>query len=258
MALKTTRWIGLSFSALLAAQHFQHVPGDRLALAVGVGGEDHAVGVLHGAGDVGEALGGLGRRPPIAWRNRRRVDRAVLGRQVADMAEGGQDLVVLAEVLVDRLGLGRRFDDDDSVHERGVLQAQGPEFEDKILRWKGRPTGPPAQARSLSFRARTWAAPPALSNEGLRGAPFRPCGAGRCLRAASAVYKGARRADDRCKMGGAHERRGEASSRVGHGRRVSGLAVHFCPGLRAGSRRGGVLQGSQRLGLHRLRAGRGL
>ncbi len=35
------------------------------------------------------------------------------GGQVADMPEGGQDLVALAEILVDRLGLGGRLDDDD-------------------------------------------------------------------------------------------------------------------------------------------------
>ncbi len=35
-----------------------------------------------------------------------RIDGSVLGRQVADMAERGQDLVVLAEILVDRLRLG--------------------------------------------------------------------------------------------------------------------------------------------------------
>ena len=95
-------------------QRLQHVPGDRLALAVGVGGEDQLVGAL---------------APP--WRSRERasaprpsisqimlevvvgIDRAVLGRQVADVAEGGQDLVAAAEILVDRLGLGGRFDDDD-------------------------------------------------------------------------------------------------------------------------------------------------
>src|SRR3546814_6835925 len=39
-----------------------------------------------------------------------RVDRALLGHQVADVAVRRQDGEVLAQVLVDRLGLGRRFD----------------------------------------------------------------------------------------------------------------------------------------------------
>src|SRR5262249_23668494 len=41
------------------------------------------------------------------------VDRAVLGRQVAHMAERGQHLIAPAEVLVDGLGLGGGLDDDD-------------------------------------------------------------------------------------------------------------------------------------------------
>ena len=56
---------------VLGLQHLQDVPGDRLALAVGVGGEDHAVGALHRRGDVGKALLRLRRRPPSPWRNRR-------------------------------------------------------------------------------------------------------------------------------------------------------------------------------------------
>ena len=44
------------------------------------------------------------------------LDRAVLGGQVADMAIGGEHLIAGPEILVDGLGLGRRFDDDD-VHE---------------------------------------------------------------------------------------------------------------------------------------------
>jgi hypothetical protein len=46
-----------------------------------------------------------------------RVDRTVLGGQIADMPEGGQDLIILAEIFIDRLGLRRRLDDDD-FHER--------------------------------------------------------------------------------------------------------------------------------------------
>src|SRR3546814_20187064 len=37
-------------------QRLQHMPGNRLALAVGVGGEDQGVGVLEGPGDVGDGF----------------------------------------------------------------------------------------------------------------------------------------------------------------------------------------------------------
>src|SRR5690606_22626225 len=42
-----------------------------------------------------------------------------LGDQVADMAVRGQDGEVLAQVLVDRLGLGRRFDDEEVLGHGG-------------------------------------------------------------------------------------------------------------------------------------------
>ena len=116
MALKTTRSTLASLIARRLVQHLQHVPADRLALAVGVGGEDHAVG----------ALGRLRRYRRCAWRRAVdvprhleifvRLHRAVLGRQVADMAVRGQDHIVRAEVTVDGPGLGRTFDDDDVLH----------------------------------------------------------------------------------------------------------------------------------------------
>ena len=45
---------------LLAVQDLQQVPADRLALAVGVGGQDQGVGALERVGDVVQPLGGLG------------------------------------------------------------------------------------------------------------------------------------------------------------------------------------------------------
>ena len=58
------------------------------------------------------------------------LDRAVLGRQIADVAEGRDHLVAGAQVLVDGLGLGGRFDDDD-VHLRTFrlgAARQGPQW----------------------------------------------------------------------------------------------------------------------------------
>jgi len=89
------------------------MPGDGLALAVRVGGEDQLVGTLHGLGDLGDVLGA----PALDFPNHLEVgfgiDRAVLRGQVADMPEGGQDVVVRPQIFVDRLRLGRRLDDDD-------------------------------------------------------------------------------------------------------------------------------------------------
>ena len=106
----------LALERALLLQHLQHVPGDRLALAIRVGGEDQLVGALDGLGDVVEALLRLGVDLPDHVEIVVRIDRAVLGRQVADMAERGQHLVAGPEIFVDRLGLGGRLDNDD-VHE---------------------------------------------------------------------------------------------------------------------------------------------
>ena len=107
-------------------QHLQHVPADGLSLAVGVGGQDDAVGALGRGCDVGQALGALGVGLPVHGEVVVGQDRAVLRRQVADVPVGGQDLVIGAEVLVDGLGLCGAFDDDE-VHVRGL--------------WKGRERG---------------------------------------------------------------------------------------------------------------------
>ena len=145
----------LVFQDLLAAQDFQHVPGNRLALAVRIGRQDDLVGALYGAGDVGQALGGLGVDFPFHREIGVGIDRTVLGRQVADMAEGGENLIVSAEIFVDRLGLGRRFDDDD-IHEIAVPSRRA----------AGRKPG----AGGLPAGAGTWSRGSGLSNLG-RGRP---------------------------------------------------------------------------------------
>ena len=101
----------LERSAIL--QHLADMPGDRLAFTVGVGGEEQPVGAVHRLGDRSHMLLGLAVDLPRHREIGVGQDRAVLGRQVADMAIAGDDLVVGAEVFVDSLRLGRRFDDDD-------------------------------------------------------------------------------------------------------------------------------------------------
>ena len=114
----------LVLEQFLALEDFVDVPGDRLALAIRVGRQDHPVGVLDRHADVAEALGGLGVDLPAHGEIIVRIDRAVLGRQITHMAERGVDAVVLAEILVDGLRLGRQLDDHD-FHSGNFLWAAG-------------------------------------------------------------------------------------------------------------------------------------
>ncbi len=103
----------LVLEQLLALQNFVDVPGDGLAFPVRVGRKDHAVGGPNRAADVAHPLGGLRVDFPAHGEIVVRIDRAVLGRQIPHMAERGVDLIVLAQIFVDGLGLGRRLDDHD-------------------------------------------------------------------------------------------------------------------------------------------------
>ena len=120
MALNTTRSTGLAVERLLLLEHLEHMPGNRLALAVGVGGENQLVGALDRAGDVVEALLRLGIDLPDHAEIVVGIDRATLGRQVADMAERGQNLVAAAKILVDRFRLGGQFH-HDQIHDNPMI-----------------------------------------------------------------------------------------------------------------------------------------
>jgi hypothetical protein len=104
---------GLVLDRLLLLQHLQHVPADGFPFAVGVGGQDQAVGALQRVDDVGHPLGGLAVDFPAHVEVVVGLHRAVLGRQVTDVTVRGENLVVGPEVFVDGLGLGRALDDDD-------------------------------------------------------------------------------------------------------------------------------------------------
>ena len=112
----------LALERPLFLEHLQHMPGNRLALAVGVGGEDQPVVILEGGGDVGKPLGRLAIDLPGHVEILVRAHRSILGREIADMAIGGQDDEVRAEIFVDGFGLGGRFDDDDG-HSYPVSQS---------------------------------------------------------------------------------------------------------------------------------------
>ena len=90
------------------------MPGNGLALAIGVGRKDQAVAALQCRRDVGHAFGRFGIDLPGHGKILIGTHRPILGRQIAHMAIRGKDGIVLAQVFVDRFGLSRRFDDDDS------------------------------------------------------------------------------------------------------------------------------------------------
>ena len=94
---------------LFAAQQFLHMPADRLALAIGVGREDQAVGALGGVRNLLQPLRLVGIKLPLHCKAVVGIDRAVLRRQVADMAITGQHLEIATEIFLDRFRLCRRF-----------------------------------------------------------------------------------------------------------------------------------------------------
>ena len=107
---------GLAAQGALFLQRLDEMPGDRLALAIRVGGENRLVRRFDGARDIIEPLLRFGIDFPNHAEIGGGINRAVLGREVPDMAERRQHLVAAAEIFVDGLRLGRGFD-DDYVHE---------------------------------------------------------------------------------------------------------------------------------------------
>ena len=104
---------GVLLDGLLRAEHVEHMPGNGFAFTIGVGGEDQAIGALERAGNVGKALAGGGIDLPGHGKVLVGADRTILGRQIADMAERGQDLIARTQIFVDCLGFSRTFNDDD-------------------------------------------------------------------------------------------------------------------------------------------------
>ena len=63
------------------------MPGNRLALTVGIGRKDDAVGLFHRFGYITQAFSRFGVDLPEHFEIIIRHDRPVLGRQVANMTE---------------------------------------------------------------------------------------------------------------------------------------------------------------------------
>ncbi len=106
---------------LLGLEHVPDMPGNGLALAIRVGGEIELAALGHRLGDGVEPLLGLRVDQPVHGEILVRADRAVLGRQVADMTIGGQHGETGAEIFPNGLSLGRGLD-DQYVHRRYMLQ----------------------------------------------------------------------------------------------------------------------------------------
>ena len=110
------------------------MPGDGLALAIRIGCQQQHLGTDGGGGDFLDLLGATTFRIPGHGEIGIRADRAILGRQVADMAEACQYLVLSTQIFVDGFGLGGRLDDDD---------LHGPAF-GIIYKDANKPSGPGA------------------------------------------------------------------------------------------------------------------
>src|SRR5206468_4542540 len=148
------------------AELLRDVPGDGFALAVGVGRQVDVLLVLGRLLDVLEHL-------------RLALDDVVLGREVAldvdpelrlgqvhHVADGGLHLVVPPEVLAERLGLGRRLDDDEVLGH--VLHA--------ARRQKRLPGSWQTRPRSSSARSVSSAAPGGTAAWRITSSTCRPSG----------------------------------------------------------------------------------
>ena len=105
----------LAFELAAIVQQLVQMPGDRFALAIRVGREIESLGLLQRAGNRIDVL--LVALDHVVFHREAFVgiDRAFLRHEIPHVTIGGEHLEVLPEVLLDGLGLGRRFDDDEIV-----------------------------------------------------------------------------------------------------------------------------------------------
>ena len=89
------------------------MPGNGLALTIRVGREQERVGLFQGPGDGIDVLLVAFDDLVIHLETAARVHRAFTGHEVPHVTIGGQHLEVLAQVLLQRFRLGRRFDNNE-------------------------------------------------------------------------------------------------------------------------------------------------
>ena len=97
------------------------VPGDRLALAVEVGGKPDLVRVTGLGGELLELTAAVLQRLVARREVVVKIDTECLGGQVADMAVAGEHPVSGPKIAFDGLRLGGRLDD----HQIGTIAAGG-------------------------------------------------------------------------------------------------------------------------------------
>ncbi len=102
----------LALERVLLLQQLGQVPGDRLPFTIRVGREPEFVGILERGDDGLDVLFVLVDDPVLHLEAVLDIDRAVLGHEVADVTVRREDFEVLAQVFLDRLGLGGRLDDN--------------------------------------------------------------------------------------------------------------------------------------------------
>ena len=97
---------------LFLRQNLLHVPANRLALTVRVSRENQRVGTLGLVGDRLELTRLIGIGIPQHFKAIVGINRAILWRQIADMAETSQHAEAGAEIFLNSFGLGGGFYDD--------------------------------------------------------------------------------------------------------------------------------------------------
>jgi hypothetical protein len=127
-----------AFQGAVGLQQLIQVPGDGLALAIGVGGEVERLGLLERTRDGVDmlliALDHLVFHREVVLG----IDRAFLGHQIPNVAVRGEDFEVLAEVFLDGFRLGRRFHDNEVRAQcrrlgRGLMEGVGTLFEHQVF-----------------------------------------------------------------------------------------------------------------------------
>ena len=96
----------------LLFQMLEQVPGNRFAFAIRVGSEEQVIGALQFGNDRADVLGVLVDQLVLHLEAARDIHRAILGHEITHMAVRSEYFVVLAQILLDRLRLRRRLDDD--------------------------------------------------------------------------------------------------------------------------------------------------
>ena len=123
----------LTLQFALGLQQFVQMPGDGLALAVGVGCEIQGFRLLQGTRNGIDVLLVALHHLILHREAMRGIHGAFLRHQIPNMAVGGKNLEVLTEVFLDGLRLGRRFHDNEVAAQSRLMQSVGALFEDQVF-----------------------------------------------------------------------------------------------------------------------------